>query len=149
MSASHLEPLLRSIERRAVARVLRSHPDWTLGDVITYVDNGGRRAAVLRSLLIRELLDARLDEPVDHEPPIDHAALEHAKRSAGAAFDELVRDAIAAAGRGVGAGYLRARVGGPRWKLQGSLRRLVDAGGVERVGVTSATRYCVVEEQRV
>lgn len=27
-----------------------------------------------------------------------------------------------------GAGYLRARVGGPRWNLQGDLRRLVAAG---------------------
>lgn len=49
------------------------------------------------------------------------------------------------------AAYLRARVGGPRWKLQASLRRLVNAGLVERSGSTSATRYWIVrarEESR-
>jgi hypothetical protein len=47
----------------------------------------------------------------------------------------------------VGAGYLRARVGGPRWKLQDSLGRLIAAGKVIKIGSTSATRYRVVAVQ--
>jgi hypothetical protein len=143
MSASHLEPLLRDAERRAVAYVLRSHPEWTLGDVMAYVDKGGARSAALRSLPIRELLDnpSVVDEPSDEGPPIDPVVLGYAKRAAGVEFDELVRGVIAGAGRLVGAAYVRARVGGPRWKLQKSVRRLVNAGLVERSGITSATRY--------
>lgn len=40
---------------------------------------------------------------------------------------KVIADARGSGSR-VGAGYLRARVGGPRWKLQGDLRRLVAAG---------------------
>jgi hypothetical protein len=140
MSVSHLEPLLRDAERRAVVRVLRSHPEWTLGDVIAYVDKGGARSAALRSVPLRELLNDGTDE-VEPAPSIDTSALDHARQATGAEFDELVHDVLATAGRPVGAAYLRARVGGPRWKLQASVRRLVDAGLIERSGVTSATRY--------
>jgi hypothetical protein len=80
--------------------------------------------------------------PPDGGPPINHRLLEHAKRVSGEEYDALVLDVILGAkGRPVSASYLRARVGGPRWKLQGSLKRLVDAGSVQRKGVTSSTRY--------
>ena len=63
------------------------------------------------------------------------------RRSFGRAFDELVHEVIAEARRPIGAAYLRERVGGPRWKLQHSLRRLSAAGLIRRDGTTSATRY--------
>ncbi|HLT40383.1 MAG TPA: hypothetical protein VK034_29090 [Enhygromyxa sp.] len=148
MPASHLDPLLRDAERRAVARVLRSHPEWTLGDVVAYIDKGGARSAALRSLPLRELLgSADETECADDGPGIDASVLRRARWATGVEFDELVRDVLATAGRPVGAGYLRARVGGPRWKLQAAVQRLVKAGLADRSGVTSATRYLIAGER--
>jgi hypothetical protein len=137
-----LETILNEAERRALVAVLRSRPDLTLDklqDCFT-----GRHGATLRTITVRELLETEIDIelPDDGGPPIDRSALEQAKRLNGPAFDACVLKAICSAGgEPVSASYLRARVGGPRWKLQGSLRRLVDAGEVERDGVTSSTRY--------
>jgi hypothetical protein len=79
---------------------------------------------------------------VDGDPPIDRQRLRAAEQLRGEDFDECVRATIDEAGSSrVRAAYLRARVGGPRWKLQASLRRLVDAGVLERSGSTNATRY--------
>jgi hypothetical protein len=138
----NLETMLNEAERRALVAVLRSRPDLTLDklqDCFT-----GRYGATLRTITIRELLETETDIelPDDGGPLIDRGALEQAKRLNGPAFDACVLRAVCSAGgQPVSAGYLRARVGGPRWKLQGSLRRLVDAGDVERDGVTSSTRY--------
>jgi hypothetical protein len=139
---NHFETVLNEAERRALVAVLRSRPDLTLDklqDCFT-----GRYGAILRTITIRELLETEIDIelPEDGGPLIDRSALEQAKRLNGPAFDAYVLRAIAGAGgEPVSASYLRARVGGPRWKLQNSLRRLVDAGEVERDGVTSSTRY--------
>src|SRR5690606_40096120 len=104
MPASHLDPLLRDAERRAVARVLRSHPEWTLGDVVAYIDKGGARSAALRSLPLRELLgSADETECADDGPGIDASVLRRARWATGVEFDELVRDVLATAGRPVGA----------------------------------------------
>jgi hypothetical protein len=137
-----LEIILNEAERRALVAVIRSRPDLTLDklqDCFT-----GRYGATLRTITVRELLETEIDIelPDDGGPLIDRSALEQAKRLNGQAFDACVLKAICSAGgEPVSASYLRARVGGPRWKLQGSLRRLVDAGEVERDGVTSSTRY--------
>jgi hypothetical protein len=139
---ANLETILNAAERRALVAVLRSRPDLTLDklqDCFT-----GRYGATLRTITVRELLESDMDIelPDDGGPLIDRGALEQAKRLNGPAFDACVLRAICSAGgQPVSASYLRARVGGPRWKLQGSLRRLVDAGDVERDGVTSSTRY--------
>jgi hypothetical protein len=139
---ANLETILNEAERRALVAVLRSRPDLTLDklqDCFT-----GRYGATLRTITVRELLetDTDIELPDDGGPLIDRSALEQAKRLNGPAFDACVLRAICSAGgQPVSASYLRARVGGPRWKLQGSLRRLVDAGDVERDGVTSSTRY--------
>src|SRR5690606_40894550 len=103
MPASHLDPLLRDAERRAVARVLRSHPEWTLGDVVAYIDKGGARSAALRSLPLRELLEGSAvdtDHP-DDGPPIDASILHRATRALGSEFDQLVRAVLVAADRPV------------------------------------------------
>jgi hypothetical protein len=139
---NRLETILNEAERRALVAVLRSRPELTLDKLQDFFD--GRHGATLRTITVRELLEAEIDIelPTDGGPIIDRAALEQAKRLTGEAYDACVYEALCSAGgRPVSASYLRARVGGPRWKLQGSLRRLVDAGEVERDGVTSSTRY--------
>ncbi|HLT36772.1 MAG TPA: hypothetical protein VK034_10810 [Enhygromyxa sp.] len=156
MTTTNLEPLLREAERRAVLTVLRDHPEWTLGHVFSHLQQNGPRAPLLRDLTLGELLeDPRLD-PIrladDGGPPIDRKRRAQARRLTGEHFDACVRAVLdEASGTPVGAAYLRARVGGPRWKLQASLRRLVNAGLVGRSGSTSATRYWILrarEERR-
>lgn len=139
---ANLELILNEAERRALVAVLRSRPELTLDKLQDCF--AGRYGATLRTITIRELLETptEIELPEDGGPLIDRSALEQAKRLNGPAFDECVLQAVrSAGGQPVSASYLRARVGGPRWKLQGSLRRLVDAGEVERDGVTSSTRY--------
>ena len=140
--SNHLETILNKAERRALVAVLRSRPEMTLDKLQDCFS--GRYGATLRTITVRELLDAEveLELPDDGGPAIDRGALEQAKRLTGEAFDACVLRVLdGAGGRPVSASYLRARVGGPRWKLQGSLKRLVEAGEVERRGVTSSTRY--------
>lgn len=137
-----LENILNEAERRALVAVLRSRPELTLDKLPECFD--GPHGPTLRTITIRELLEAEIDIelPTDGGPIVDRGALEQAKRLKGQAFDACVLEAVrSAGGLPVSAGYLRARVGGPRWKLQNSLRRLVEAGEVERAGVTSSTRY--------
>lgn len=150
MSASHLEPLLHDAERRAVALVLCSHPDWTIGDVLAYVGKGGPRAPVLRELTLGDLLELVEDSRAvdDDEAEIDPSLLRRAKLAHGQQFDELLREILATAPGPVGAAWLRARVGGPRWKLLTALHRLINAGVVARSGATCATRYRFVGGDR-
>jgi hypothetical protein len=153
MPGTHLEPLLQYAERRAVVAVLRRHPEWTLGHVFSEIQRSGVRAPLLRDLTLGELFeDPELDQIAaasDGGPPVDRNRLRAAKQRSGADFDECVLAVISEAGGSrVGATYVRVRVGGPRWKLQGSLRRLVDAGAVRRSGSTSATRYWIAVGQR-
>jgi hypothetical protein len=148
MSTTNLEPLLREAERRAVLAVLRRHPEWTLGLVCSHLEHGGARAPLLRELTLGELLDApRLDQlalATDGGPPIDRRRRAVAMALAGDDFDACVLVVLdQAKGTPVAAAYLTARVGGPRWKLQASLRRLLDAKLIERSGTTSATRYWI------
>lgn len=150
MAALHLEPFLRQVERRAVVIVVRSRPELTLEQLGDLLEATGARARVLRSVTVGELLcepDPRaIRLPRDGGPPIDLELLDAAQRQSGAMFDRCVRTVLTAAGRrAVAASYLRARVGGPRWKLQASLRRLLAAGVIERSGTTSGTRYQIAE----
>jgi hypothetical protein len=150
MAGSHLEPLLQYAERRAVLVVLRRHPEWTLGHLFSEIQQNGARGHVLRDLSLGELFEDpdHLDQiasATDGGPPVDRKRLEAAKKLTSADFDECVRAVIDEAGSPVAASYLRARVGGPRWKLQGSLRRLVNRGVVERSGSTSGSRYRAAE----
>jgi hypothetical protein len=126
-------------------RVMHLHPEWTFGDLLGYVGGGGTRSAALRGLTMSELLtgpeEGSLALPCDGGPAVDVVRLEQAKRAHGEEFDRLLAQVLAEAGRAVSAGYLRARVGGPRWKLQAALGRLVVDEIAVRTGVTSATRY--------
>lgn len=140
--SSRLETILNEAQRKALVAVLRARPELTLKKLQDCF--AGRYGDTLQTITVRELLesDLQIDLPPDGGPPIDPKLLELAKQSYGDAYDALVYGTIVAArGRRVSAGYLRVRVGGPRWKLQGSLKRLADAGRVVRRGVTSSTRY--------
>jgi hypothetical protein len=153
MSTTPLEPLLSLVERRAVLTVLRCHPEWTLGHVFSHLECSGSRARVHRDLTLGELCeDPRLDQitlAADGGPPIDRRRLADAMELVGEHFDACVRAVLdEAGGVPVASAYLRARVGGPRWKLQASLRRLIDAGLVDRSGSTSATRYRIARARR-
>jgi len=149
MPLSHFEPILHQAERRAIVAVLRAHPEWTLGQLYSQLECDAPRAAVLRKLTFGELLAGpkpehleRIAPAKDGGPAIDRKRLELAKQLGGPEFDRILHAVlIEAGGQAVAASYLRVRAGGPRWKLQASLRRLVDAGAVERSGTTSSTRY--------
>jgi hypothetical protein len=150
LSTQRLETILNEAERRAVVAALRARPELTLEKLQDFFR--GRYGATLRTITVRELLETetRLDVTDDDGgPPIDRSALEQAKRLSGDAFDQRMLEVIrSAGGHAVSASYLRARLGGPRWKLQASLRRLADLGQVERTGVTSSTRYRSLVVQR-
>ncbi len=131
-----------ALERRAIARVLRSNPQWRLSAVFGLIDTGGSLAVVLGSMTVQELLlEPGFALPEDDGPLIDVETLARARRVDGRAYDRLVLEVLVEARRPVRASYLVARVGGPRWKLQAAMRRLVGASAVTRSGVTSDTRY--------
>lgn len=128
-------------------KVVQAHPEWTLGQLLAQLE--GPYGEVLEGLTLAELCDERLSAlvmPKDGGPPVDVAQLEQAKRARGRAFRGHVRRVLATAPGFVGASYLRARVGGPRWKLQEALRKLEAEGVIERRGVTSATEYRFVSQ---
>jgi hypothetical protein len=134
-----LDPVAE-LPRLALARTLRAHPEWLLANVFGVIKRGGPRAAALGKLTIGELLDGPCEKPTS----IDRARHRRATRCNGAEFDQLVFEVLCEAQDDVASGYLRARLGGPRWKMQKSLRRLHEAGKVVTSGATSATRHRAV-----
>ncbi|NVB38223.1 hypothetical protein G6O69_38035 [Pseudenhygromyxa sp. WMMC2535] len=142
-----LEALLEDGQRSAVLRVIYGHPEISLGELASFVMSDDPLAPVLRTLTIDELLQvSRTAQGGDSDPSaIDYARLGRAKKATGEDFDELAIEVLTAAGRPVAAAYLRTRLGGPRWKLQASMRRLEAAGVVRRHGQTSGTRWGLVE----
>jgi hypothetical protein len=143
-----------------LARTLREHPDWSLEELFAYIDSGCDLAAVLGELTVADLrvepkaprLADALQRAHSSVTPlrtrtINPARQRRAQRLGGARFDQLMFEVLCEAQGDVGASYLRARLGGPRWKLQDSLGRLIAAGKVIKIGNTSATRYRVVTMQ--
>ena len=130
-------PLVEETERVALIIALREHPEWTLGDLMARARSDDPRAATLRRLTLRELMT----------PPGGYRVrLALARRATGEEFVEFVYRVLVEAGRPVGASYLRGQLGGPRWKLQGALRELVEQGRVTRSGTTSDTKYQAREQ---
>jgi len=132
---------LHEVQRQAIITVLRNMPRATLAEICAFCERGGDRAAQLGAVTIHELITPPTLTAGDAGPYSDGVRLNRAKRCNREAFDALVYEVLVEAAGPVGASYLRARVGGPRWKLQGSLGRLAEAGKVTRRGVTSTTRY--------
>lgn len=126
---AQIESALARTQRQAVVDVLRQHPEWPLGILLTC----GPRARVLAEITVGDLLNDQGRE-----------RLQEAKDASGSDFDMFVLEAIREAGKPVGASYLTKCVGGPRWKLLDSLHRLVGSGAVRRHGATSGTRYEVI-----
>jgi hypothetical protein len=93
-------------------------------------------------LTIADLVAAEANEV---RPAVDRSRRWRAMRLRGAPFDQLVFEVLCEAPGEVASGYLRAQLGGPRWKLKDSLERLVAAGKVVKRGMTSATRYRAVQ----
>lgn len=153
MSTIHLAPLLAEAERRVLVNALRSHPSWTLGELVDYICGGGELSGQLRELRLEELVRADAVVVVGARPRVHGKGLVQerltaAREATGEFFDGFVREVLDEAasdpeldGGWVDAAFLRARVGGPRWKLQASITRLIDTGEVERKGKTSSTRY--------
>lgn len=138
---SALLSLQLEIQRRAIIEVVRRHPEWRLGDLDDVMESGTDRAKVLRGITVDELR-ATL-EPVSLELPIKSERLARARALSGSDYDAVVFEIVDEAGDWVSSSYVKARSGGPRWKLQKSLGRLVDAGRLKREGITSATVYRV------
>jgi hypothetical protein len=131
------------LQRLVVARTLRAHPEWLFANVAGIIERGGPRADALGRLTVAELAQADVGEVC---PDIDRARRWRAMQRNGAAFDRLVFEVLCEAPGPVGASYLRARLGGPRWKLQASLHRLLADEKIERTGKTSAVRYTATRE---
>jgi hypothetical protein len=144
-----LEPALREVSRRAAVQVVRAHPEWTLEELRKHINAGSPGGRLLGSVTIHELFAGAgsIELPKDGGPIVQLERLERAKRAHGAEFDALVLEVLTEASRPVGAGYLRARVGGPRWKLQAAMRRLLAAELVVRTGSTSATLHRCAERR--
>jgi hypothetical protein len=142
MRSSRVLDSVAQLPRLAVARTLRAHPEWSLENLFGVIECGGPRADALGGLTIAELLEGGATTDA---PSIDHVRRRQAIQQSGAEFDRLVFEVLCEVRDDVASGYLRARLGGPRWKMQGSLGRLVGAGKVVRSGTTSATRYRAVQ----
>ncbi|WP_232296463.1 hypothetical protein [Plesiocystis pacifica] len=151
VSALGLDPLVAETERHVLICALRQHPSWTLGELLDYLAQGGERAETLRAVRLEELIS---QEGVvvagirAHNKGLVQERLEAARQATGELFDDFVREVLDEAMSDpevehgwIDGRFLRDQVGGPRWKLQASLTRLVDAGQVERKGKTSSTRY--------
>jgi hypothetical protein len=126
------------LPRLVVARTLRAHPEWLFADVAGIIERGGPRADALGRLTIADLVHTNADES---RPDIDRARRWRAMQRSGAAFDQLVFEVLCEAPREVASSYVRARLGGPRSKLQASFHRLLAAGKIKRTGNTSGVRY--------
>ncbi len=62
-------------------------------------------------------------------------------------YDERIVEVVRAASTmSVSPAYVRERVGGPRWRRQAAILRLIDTGRITRTGRTSGTRYWPGEE---
>ena len=145
VTIQHVEELLREAERRALIRVIRGHREWTLEHLFSHLE--GVRGAAMGTLSITELCNDDLTAitiPTDGGPPIDQARRNLAMRQRGEGFFAQLREVLDRAPGSVNAAYLRARLGGPRWKLQSAMRKLEAQGEVQRTGVTSDTRYILV-----
>jgi hypothetical protein len=123
-------PLQTELTKHTIIVTLRANPDWPVLDLKSRIGGDPEHARLLGEVTIGELRK---------EPPA--LQLLRAQATYGAAFDDLMLVVLREAARPVQAHYLRARLGGPRWKLQASLQRLIAAELADRSGATCSTRY--------
>ena len=128
------EPSDWAEEKKPVVKHIAAAADEDLRELVV------AQARQFDALMLR--MDAlTTNSPPDGGPVVRSGRLAEAKQATGASFDEYVLAVLAEASGPVKAAYLRERVGGPRWKLQASLQRLIAAGQAARSGATSTTRY--------
>ena len=149
MDAPSLEAELTRAVRQSLSRLLRARPDWSLERLVDYIEQAGVYSEQLASLTVAELVDP--GRASDYEltakgEVINVSRLQRAQFAFGEEFERLVAAVLAEAGGPVRAGYLRERVGGPRWKVSKALHRLERQGLVERQGRTSNTSWRHVED---
>lgn len=124
-------------EREALIQTLCQHSEWPMRDVLRYIEQGGAHARTLGELTLRELAEGRASCGQRSRRVLAEAV-------EGEDFDLLMLEVLREVeAREVKAAYLRAQLGGPRWKIRGSLARLEAQGLVIRTGVTSNTAYRV------
>lgn len=119
--------------RRVAVRALWLVPHRPLRDLVDLITGDSPHATALQSLTLAEV----------QEQSIEAQQRAVAVRLVGDDFDQIVLAIVALAREWVKCGYVMARAGGPRWKVQHALVRLADAGELERRGKTSATEYRV------
>lgn len=133
--------LQSEIQRRALIRAVQEHPEWRLADLDDVMATASPHAKLLGGITLAELQS--ILEPLRLESPINSERLARAQTLSGPGFDAVVLEIVDEAGDWVRSSYVKARAGGPRWKVQNSLGRLVEAGRLKRRGITSATEYRV------
>jgi hypothetical protein len=138
---SAVASLQSEIQRRALIQAVREHPEWRLADLDHVLASGNVRAEILGGITLAELQST--PEPLRLESPINSERLVRAQTLSGADYDAVVLEIVDEAGDWVRSSYVKARAGGPRWKVQNSLGRLVEAGRLKRQGTTSGTVYRV------
>lgn len=111
--------------------LIRAKPDMTLLQLVKLGP----------SVLARVRIGDLRRDAIEHERAAERRS--EATRVRGPAFDQLVLEAVQQGEGPVAASFVRERVGGPRWKLQLSFGRLVEAGKLHRTGSTSSTRYTI------
>lgn len=130
--------ILDETERLALVIAIREHPEWSLASLFERVEAKDDRGAMLRRVTVRELM-------TDPGVKVGQVRLARARRATGDAFDEMVLAVLTELWpKPLAAFEVRARLGGPRWKLQASLGRLVAARKAVRKGNTSGVRYAAV-----
>jgi hypothetical protein len=115
MTIHQFESVLVEAEKLALVRVIQSHPEWTLDDVLAIATDDHPRATVLLSLTFRELMaapDTEVAMPDDGGPFVRPGRLAQAKQATGPSFDEYVLAVLTEASAPVQAAYLRSRTCG-------------------------------------
>ena len=134
MSPNLAQPLILGlqveIQRRAIIEAIQRHPEWRLGDLDDVMESSSDRGKLLRGVTLDELRKPL--EPLSLESPINSERLARAQKLLGSDFDAVVLEIVDEAGDWVPSSYVKTRAGGPRWKVQKSLGRLVEAGRLKR-----------------
>ena len=123
------------VERKALTLTLGHNAHWSLGAVLGYMLDDSEHAHALGQLTLLEIAEV-------YASRVQPARRAQAVLEQGEVFDALMLEVLREiAPNQVQAAYLRAQLGGPRWKVRGSLARLEAQGLVIRTGVTSDTCY--------
>ncbi len=122
MNPSALKGVLALAAKSAIICELVDRPETLLSEILPLLS--GEFGNVIGEIRVCELLEAREGSAPNSD------------------YDSRIVEVVRAASTmSVSPAYVRERVGGPRWKRQAAILRLVEAGQIVRTGVTSGTRY--------